>query len=264
MTARKRVMAFAIAVIALALTVTGIVIAATDPNPGDVGNDPLALNGYPPRTADFAVSLSTGSGVGLDANVSMNFTKNRASAEVSFPTAVSTSAVSVTMADNHLYARSADVSNGPWYDTSLTTPSLFGVSLELTRPDIDLISGFKKSVSKSGYSTTYVFTRQHVVLSHLLSSSTSLSTLGSVRWTITVGSQDEASSSTLVISSKHSVTTISVKVLSYNQPATITVPAAHDVQAMSVSGLEKLLKSENFSSLLIPRSLTSLSQTSLS
>lgn len=264
MTARKRVLALAIAVIASALTVMGIVIAATDPNPGDIGKDPLTLNGYPPRTANLEVTLSTTGGVGLSANVTINFTKNRASAVVSFPTAISTSAVSVTMANDHLYARSAEVSNGPWYDTPFTSPSLFGVSLELTRPDIDLISGFHRSVSKSGYLTTYVFTRQHVALSHLVGSTKSFSTLGSVRWSVTVGSQDEATASTLVISSKHSTTTISAKVLSYNQPAAISIPSAHDLQAMPLSSLEKLLKGKDFASLLIPRDLTSLSQTSLS
>ena len=112
------------------------------------------------------------------------------------------------MANDHLYARSADVSNGPWDETSLTTPSLFGISLELTKPDIYLITGFHKSVIQSGYSTTYTFTRKHVVLSTLLGSSKSLSTLGSVRWTITVGSQGEATASTLIVRSKHATTTV--------------------------------------------------------
>ena len=142
--------------------------------------------------------------------------------------------------------------------------ALFGVSLELTKPDIDLISGFHESMSRSGYSTTYLFTRNHVVLSRLLGSAKSLSTLGSVRWSITVGSQGEASASTLVIKSKHATSTISVKVLSYNQPATIKIPASSGLQVLPLSGLEKLLKGQDFASLLIPKSLTSLGQTSIS
>jgi hypothetical protein len=264
MTGQKRVMAVAVGVIALALTVLGIVLAATDPNPGDVRKDPLALNGYPPRSADLSVSLSTSGGVGLDADLTVNFRDNRASALVSFPTIISPSDVQVLMANDHLYARSAAVSSGPWYATPFKTLPLFGVSLELTKPDIDLISGFHESVSQSGYSTTYTFTRSHVVLSRLLGPSTSLSTLGSVRWSITVGSQGEASASTLVIRSKHATTTLSVKVLSYNQPATITVPASSGLQTVPLSGLEKLLKGQDFASLLIPRELTSLSQSSIS
>jgi len=257
-------MASIIAVAALALTVTGIVLAATDPNPAELGRDPLALYGYPPHSANLALSLSTSSGLGLNATLTVNFLDNRASALVSYPTVVSTSPVEITMADNRLYARSADVSSGPWYDTPLRTPSLFGVSLELTKPDIYLISGFKESVSKSGYSTTYVFRRKHVVLSSLFGPSKRFSTLGSVRWSITVGSQGEASASTLVIFSKHATTTLSVKVLSYNQPATIGVPPTSSLRALPLSGLERLLKSQDFASLLIPRGLMSLSQTSLS
>lgn len=257
-------MAVVIAVVALALTVFGIVLAATDPNPADIGKDPLALNGYPPHSANLALTLTTSGGLGLSANVTANFIDDRASALVSFSTIASPSSVDVLMANDHLYARSSDVSNGPWYGTPFKTLNLFGVSLELTKPDIYLISGFHKSATHAGYSTTYTFTRKHVVLSTLLGSSKSLSKLGSVRWTITVGSQGEATASTLVIRSKHATTTVSVKVLSFNQPAKIAVPLSENVQALPLSGLEKLLKGRDFASLLIPRDLTSLSQTSIS
>ena len=85
-----------------------------------------------------------------------------------------------------------------------------------------------------------------------------------MRWTITVGSQGEATASTLVIRSKRETTTISAKVLSFDQPATIAVPTSKNVQALPLSGLEKLLKGRDFASLLIPRDLTSLAQTSVS
>jgi hypothetical protein len=264
MTGQKRVMAVVIAVVAVALTVFGIVLAATDPNPSGIGKDPLALNGYPPHSVNLAVTLTTSGGLGLDVNMSANFKDNRASGLVSFPTIVSPSDVDLVMANNHLYARSADVASGPWYDTALKTPSLFGVSLELTKPDIYLISGLHKTVTHSGYSTTYTFTQKHIVLTKLLGSSSSLATLGSVHWSITVGSQGEATASTLVIRSKHATTTITAKVLSFNQPAKVTVPASTNLQALSLLGLEKLLKGRDFASLLIPRDLTSLSKSSVS
>ncbi len=50
----KKAGAVALAVVAFALTVTGIVIAATDTNPGSGNVDALALNGYPPKSADRA------------------------------------------------------------------------------------------------------------------------------------------------------------------------------------------------------------------
>jgi hypothetical protein len=58
--------------------------------------------------------------------------------------------------------------------------------------------------------------------------------------------------------------TLSATVLSYNHPAAIAVPAAGSTQPLSSKVLEKLLRSEDFTSLLIPKSLASLSGTSVS
>ena len=162
---KTRVMATALAVVALALTVTGVVIAATDSNPGDLAKDALVLNGYPPKTAQLAVTVSTGSDVSVDATVNVNFRTNRIAAVARVPLVITTAAVNLVFANNELYARSADVDNGPWFKASVTTPPLFGFSLEFTKPDIDLITGFHKKVTSSGYSTTYVFTRDDVPLS---------------------------------------------------------------------------------------------------
>ncbi len=162
---KTRVMATALAVVALALTVTGVVIAATDSNPGDLAKDSLVLNGYPPKTAQLAVTVSTGSDVSVDATVNVNFRTNRIAAVARVPLVITTAAVNLVFANNELYARSADVENGPWFKASVTTPPLFGFSLEFTKPDIDLITGFHKTVTTSGYSTTYVFTRNDVPLS---------------------------------------------------------------------------------------------------
>src|SRR5271155_68854 len=148
-----RFMAPVLAVVACALTVLGVVIAATDSNPAGLAKDPLTLNGYPPKTADLGVTLTSGSGVRLTANVEVNFKSDRAAADVSFPLVVTSAEIDLRLAKGHLYARAADQASGPWLVTSLATPSLFGVSLELTRPDIDLITGFHKRVVTSGYST---------------------------------------------------------------------------------------------------------------
>ena len=47
--------------VALGLSVFGIVAAATDPNPMGLAKDTLVLNGYPPKTANILVTISTGS-----------------------------------------------------------------------------------------------------------------------------------------------------------------------------------------------------------
>lgn len=262
--AKTRIMALVVAIVALGLTVTGLVIAATDSNPGGLAKDPLALNGYPPSSANVAVSVSTGSNVSVNADVNVNFKTGRIEALVHVPVVIATASIDLVFANNRLYARSAAVANGPWYDAKVSTPNLFGASLELTKPDIDLITGFHKTVSTSGYSKTYTFTRSDVPLSSAVGPSTADSTLGSIRWTITVGSQGEVSASTLVETSRHATTTLSATVLSYNQPAHIVVPTAASSEPLSTTMLAKLLKSVNFSSLLIPSDVRSLGQSSIS
>jgi len=157
-----------------------------------------------------------------------------------------------------------DESSGPWLDLTVKPPSLFGIALEMTKPDIYLIKGLSERVTKSGYSTTYRFYKDRVALSKLFSSAKSTSTLGSVRFAITVGSQGEVSAGTITVKSKRSDTTLSVTVLSYNQTAHIAAPAVSNSKPLSGSEIEQLLRSVNFSSLLIPRDLTSLSQSSVS
>ncbi|MFY9783608.1 MAG: hypothetical protein WAK12_08775 [Acidimicrobiales bacterium] len=264
MAGQKRMMAIVIAVVALALTVTGVVIAATNSNASGPAKDPLALNGYPPKTADLLVTVSTGSGVTLNANLDVNFTTNQAQAVANFPLVITTASVNLCFAEGDVYERSADVSSGPWYWAKLKLPNLFGVSLEMTKPDIDLITGFQKTVTKSGYSTTYQFHRTDVALSHLLGKAKANSALGSIRWTITVGSQGELSQSTLVEQTKRSTIDLSVTVLSYNQPVHVSVPSSSNLEPLSRSAFYKLLSSVNFSSLLIPSGLTSFSKASLS
>ena len=51
MPAPKKTWFTVLGVVATGLTILGIVFAATDPNPSGIAKDPLALNGYPPKTA---------------------------------------------------------------------------------------------------------------------------------------------------------------------------------------------------------------------
>lgn len=261
---KQRVAAYLLAALALGLSVTGVVIAATDPNPASLSRDPLALNGYPPRSAQIALSVSTGSDVTLNATLNVDFHSDRVAAIVHVPFVVTSASLNLVWARNELFARSADVENGPWFETALAMPDLFGYSLELTKPDIDLIGGFSKSVTKSGFSTTYVFSKNDVALTSLFAPAGSFSTLGSVRWTITVGSQGEVSASTLVERTRHAETTISATVLSYNQATHISLPTAGATQSLSRSGLSSVLEDVNFNSLLIPSSLRSLGQATIS
>lgn len=263
MPVKKRFMALAVAGLAVALSVAGVVIAATDSNPADVAKDSLTLNGYPPHSADLYVTLSSGADFGLNANVNVNFKTNRVDAIVRVPIVFTTAAIEFRLIGGHLYARSADVSSGPWLDSSLKSLPLFGIALEMTKPDVKLITGFTTSVTKSGYSTTYSYYRNHVALVNLLDLSSPTSILGAVRWTITVGSQGELTKSTLAVTSKHDTTVLSATVLSYNDSVNVAEPSASNVQHLAFTQFHQLFASADVVSLLVPRDLLSLSSTSL-
>lgn len=265
MAVQQRIRALTLAVVALALTVTGVVVAATDSNPGSQAKDPFVLNGYPPKSAQLRVTASSGTYFNVFADVSLNFTQNRVDAVVQVPVGVSSVAIDLRLISNQLFARSAAVSSGPWITMKYTTPALFGYALEMTKPDISFITGYtKKTVTKSGYATTYSFYSGHVAVSKLFAPSTSTAQVGSLLWTITVGHQGELTQSTMTVSTKNSTTTLTVTVVSYNKPVSISEPAASDVKPIAASGISKLLHSKEFSSILFPKSFTNLSQVHLS
>lgn len=261
MAVSTRIGTIVLAVVASALTVTGIVLAATDSNPSRVAQDNLALNGYPPSSANVLLNISTGQAYNLTANVNVNFATNAVDAVVRFPLMFALAAVDLRFVDNHLYVGSADASSGPWFGAAMTQPSLYGLSLELTKPDIGLIHGFDhETITKSGFSTIYVFTRANTSVSNPMGPPSAVSRIGLLRWSITVGRQGEVSSSILSVKSKSMVTTISAVVLSYNHSPAMSAPPANEVKPVSVAMIRSLLAKAPFNSLLLPQNLTSLGQ----
>lgn len=258
----KRSAGIALAVVATALTLTGVVLSATDANPTSAAKDPLVLNGYPPKSANILVTISTGQSYSVSANVNVNFRTNAVEAVVHFPLVFSTTAVDVRDVNNRLYAEAADVSSGTWLSLALHVPALFGFSLELTKAtDISLISGFSsETVTTSGYTTTYTFSRKDVALVNVLDPASHFSTLGSLTWSISVGSQGEVSASTLTMKTRTASTKLTAQILSYNQPANIVAPPARNVKKLKGSSIVKILTTTPLTTLLFPQSLTSLGQ----
>jgi hypothetical protein len=260
----KRAAGIGLAVAALALTVTGVVIAATDPNPGGVAKDPLALNGYPPRSAQLLVTVSSGQQYHVTADVNVNFRTNAVEATMHIPMFFSTADVTLRLVDHHLYATSSTLSSiigSSWLSTPMATPSLFGLSLEMTKPDIALISGFpQRVVTHDGYLTTYDYRRDNVGINAPSGLPISVPTRASIDFSITVGQEGELTAARFAVSSSHTHAWISVQVVSYNAPAHITAPPARDVKPVDTSFLSKILGSSSIGSLLSPQNVTSLSQ----
>ena len=251
-------MAFALAVVAVALTLTGVVAAATDGSPTAKVSDPLALNGAAPTSVTLALSVTTGAATGVSASVAVDFATNRVSALVRIPLVVSTAAIDARLIGSRLYVRSANESSGPWLDTKVATPSLLAVAEVLARPDLGRLRGFARTNPPSGSSTTYVLTRHGVAVSGLSGSTSGTAQLGTVRWSITVGSGGEFTSSELRVTTARSLTVVDVSAVNYNQPVVVAAPSPLNVKPLAPSVLRRLLNSTVFASVVLPTHLATL------
>lgn len=260
MAASTRTGATLLAVVALSLSVLGVALAATDSNPTGVAKDRLVLNGYPPSSASLLVTVSTGEAYNLSANVNVDFRHNSVEATLNFPLVFSVAAVELRLVGHHLYAGPASGSSSRWLSVPMRQPALFGLALELTKPDVALFGGIgRETVTRSGYSTTYEFIRHNVAVTNLVGPNRSVG-LGNLDWSIITGAQDEVTQSSITITSRHATTKVVAQVLSYNHIGPISAPPLRDVRPAPRSLLRQLLHSAAFVTILVPQNITSLSQ----
>ncbi|MHB1209459.1 MAG: hypothetical protein ACYC1I_07085 [Acidimicrobiales bacterium] len=256
-----------LAVVATLLTVLGVVLAATDSNPGGLTSDNLALNGYPPRTAEIQFVISTGQTYSVNADVKVNFRTNAIEALVQVPLVFSGATFDARMLNKHLYVTSSNMASAvgkPWLGTAMNLPALFNYSLELVKPDVALISGFDhESVTKNGDLTTYTFLRDNVAVSRLGSKKGALAGVGKLVLSITTGKQGEATAAAITISGENSETSISATVLSFNKPVHVVAPPLSQVKTVNSHYIRGLLGATPITSLLIPSNLNSLGSTHL-
>lgn len=253
----RRLGATSVAVVALALTVLGVVLAATDPNPAGVTRDPLALHGFPPKTARLVFS-ATSSTLQATANLTVDFRNADATGVATVGLSAAGEAFNVVLTGRHLYLRSAAESSGPWYQVSTPVLPFFGLSLELTKPDLALISGYdSRTVSHDGYLTTYTYDFAHAALSPLFAGRASTSRLGTANWSITVGSQGEVVATALTVRTGGQSSTLSATVQAYNAPAVVAVPSVGPITRVAPREVARLLHSAGLGSILLPRGLLS-------
>ncbi|MFZ1063189.1 MAG: hypothetical protein WAN30_06920 [Acidimicrobiales bacterium] len=267
MPAPKKTWFSILGVVAAGLTVLGLVLAATDPNPSGVAKDPLVLNGYPPKTAAIALTVTTSAGISIHASVEVNFNANSIEGTFVVPLFLSGIPVDVRLVGDRAYVGTpnfASTIGKPWLELKDDLPPLFNYSLELVKPDISLISGFPSDVvTRRGYEVTHDFHRDNVAVTELGASPSKLPKVGSLDWSITTGKQGEVVASTLSVSTRHAFTTVSATVLSYNKPVRIVTPPSSKVKQEGSAYLSRVLRSGMFS-VLIPANLSNLGSTSLS
>ncbi len=254
----NRIGAAALATVAVALTVVGVVIAATNTNPSGSTRDPLALNGYPPRTANVRLTLMTGSNVDATAVVAINFAANAAAAVVQVPLPVASVAVDVRVLPHHVYlgfTNLPSILGVGWLAAPVTVPNLYGWSLEMTKPDLYLITGYSKTVTHSGYSTTYTYSRPSSPAALPSGLPFALPSTGLLSFSITTGSQGEVTGVGATLASKSSATptaSLTATVLSYNAPAPVVGPPRRDVTPINARTLRRVFGTSSITSLLGP------------
>lgn len=245
----RRAVALTIAVVALALTIFGVTYAATDATPGGGARDLFHLNGYPPKYASFDATVSAAHGVRLSLTGAADFVHDRLEATVTFPFAVTTIDLDLVDADSTLYLRDAQASSGPWEGLRTESLPLFGIALELTHPDLDLISGTHRSV-RHGDFTVHTFVEHDVPLRTILGGS-GTSSLGSITWSITTGREGEVVASRLRVVDGRTTTVVTLTILTYNRPIHIAVPSGK-VQMLSPSIWERLLNEAHVGGIVAP------------
>ncbi len=242
----QRVGAAVVAVVALGLTATGVVLAATDshPDPGARTVDHLALNGYPPTTATLAISVDAGAST-LSGTIGIDFRHDAAQASLNLPLGVAAIAAQLVLTPHHLYIGSSNLTGilgRRWLAEPVHTPSLYDWSLEATHPDVALIQGYQsRTVTHAAGVTTYHFTYRgaHLAVPGLLRSV--VPSAGRVDVSVSVGSQNEFTGASVVVSSSTATASLTATVLSYNQPLHITGPPRSQVRPLTPRVARRIL-----------------------
>jgi hypothetical protein len=203
---RRRFILIASAVCALVLTVWGLDIAATDANYPTT--DSLRLGATPPTSVAMSLHVSGLFSVPINANVSVNFDSNQLSGAVQADEPFATIGAHVLYDGAHPGQLAVSTNGVVWSEIGAPNANLFGLALELTRPDLDLIGGFdSQAIVHRGVLTDHVFSRASGV--------TPLGGNGPLTLTITTGASGEVTGAALVFGGAHPVD-VTLTVDAYN------------------------------------------------
>ena len=233
MASSQRIGARALAAVALALSVFGVVLAATDPNPSGISDKALALNGYPPKTVDMQLTITSNGGSSIIADAKIDFQKQVMQISMDIPSAFSSTPVEIVVTNTDLYVGSqglVSLAGKPWISEALgTNPPFFGLSLEMTKPDVALITSYRRLLTQyNGQFTTYNFARA-MTLRPLTSGQIKKPVSGSMNFSITTGKEGQVTAANVTFSSPTQSISVSSKILSYNQPVKVTIPPTSQV-----------------------------------
>ena len=220
-----RLWMIASAVAAFVLTVMGLIIAASDHT--DV--DTLLLHGQPPQTAAFHVHLLS-SGTVVEGDCALSFSRDAGQCTLG----ATGSTLSLRWVGGTAYLNNG-AQNGQWLGLSTSQPDLFGLSLEMVKPDIALLAQVAPmTVAHDGWRTLHTF---------VLKSGSLRANGGPATLVITTGTEGQVESASLggATTGGQSVS-ITLTITSYNQPVSVNTPPRSQVRMARPTDITQLFQ----------------------
>ncbi len=272
MASQQKTLGALLAVVALALTGVGVAFAATDSNPSSASDASLALHGQNPKSAEIAVTISTGQQYDVTGTVNLDFQHNAASASLSVPTVFSTTTVRAIYKNQQLFVGSSalnSVATKSWTQLpGVASLNLFPIEAELAKAQVDVnnyrqflggLGADKLTTTHNGPFTTYSVSASHFAIPAQVTSKLKAPKHVSIDASVTVASEGQLAGLTVSLHSSSLNLSVSFKVLSYNAPITITAPPANQVQHVKGSTTQILgSKNSPIGQLLSPQQILRL------
>lgn len=242
-----KVPSIVIAVLATALSVTGVVLAATDPNPHGYRVDALNLHGYAPSTADVQISVVTNSMPLVSGDLQIDFQRSLGQLTMGTSVLGSSAQFKMILANQHAYLVNGGTAARPYVDLGAFAVSWLGVSFEMAHPQVNLLAGaIGTDVVTTGPQGEKIHTFQLNGNSIPVGSGFALKNTASL--SVTIGRGGELTGVGIQVRSKKVSEEINLTVLSYNKKVTVSAPDSSQVSTQA-GGLQNLLKLMNISQL---------------
>ena len=240
-----------------ALTVASTSVVAVSPGAASA-RDPLGLGGRAPSTVALKVSVTTGGLLSTSGEVWLDAATNSFSAKLEVPLVTSSTEFDVRAVNKEIYLTSPNLANasGPvWYTLGATWPALANYAHVLARPNAAILTLLANArITRHGGSTTYESTRSGVSLGRVGASSRTPSSAGALDVRLTTGPQGEFTGLRASLTSGAATTVVSISVVSYNRPLSISAPPRSRATSPAGPLLRQLLTSGALGSFVLPTS----------
>ena len=249
----RRLLATIVATLALTGTVTGVVLAATDSH---TTVDLTALGKNAPRSAAMTFTIENADGTTINGEASMDMRAGRDAIDgyIEFPVIIAKAHINLRVIEGKLYVGSPMLRStlgASWLSNDVGSMDLAGLALEMANPEFALLTqglGVRPTITHDG---------DHTIRTYTADALGAMNLGRDVEATITTGAQGQILDAVIrVLPSKSGVQqvpsgkkstasdgaamTISIHMVSYNQPVSIAAPKKSDVKPMTSEALNGL------------------------